>query len=105
MTSKKLVGTLAVMAVAAIAPASAGAAPDARPLEQISMGVKAPASESAFITELSIPGLTGSNAPRANSSEIAVESLTQARNLNDIDAIDLNTPGTQVGSEGVRPRS
>ena len=36
---------------------------------------------------------SGSNAPRANSSEIAVESLTQARNLNDVEAIDFNALG------------
>ena len=99
MTSQKLVCTLAVMAVAAIAPASAVAESEVLPLEQISMGVKAPASESALITELSFPRLTRSNAPRANSSEIAVQSVTQARNLNDIEAIDFNTLGTQVGSE------
>ena len=49
-----------------------------------------------------IAGLTGSKAPRANSSEIAVEGLRQARNLNDVEAIDFNALGTQVGSEGVK---
>ena len=28
--------------------------------------------------------------------------LTLARNLNDVEAIDLNALGTQVGSEGVK---
>ena len=74
----------AVPASGQIGPATMGVkAPQAMHLEQISMGVKA---------------------PRANSSEIAMESLTQARgpaNLSDIEAIDFNTLGTQVGSEGV----
>ena len=49
------------------------------------------------------------NAPRANNTWGPIVyvgtsggGLTLARNLNDIEAIDLNALGTQVGSEGVK---
>jgi hypothetical protein len=41
---------------------------------------------------------TGSKAPRASSVEVAMESVTQ---LNDVEAVDFNALGTQVGSEGL----
>ena len=62
-----------------------------------SEGVKAPTKaadrakyylENAWPSKVEISALTGSNAPRAN--------------LNDVEAIDFNALGTQVGSEGVK---
>ena len=72
------------------------------------VSVKAPGSANvpaqlsvgtAEVFELNTFG--GNDTLRANSGEVAVESVTQARNLNDVEAIDFNALGTQVGSEGV----
>ena len=48
-----------------------------------------------------LPGMMGVKAPRANSSEVAMESVTQARSLNDVEVIDFNALGTQIGALGI----
>jgi hypothetical protein len=93
---KRSAATLGVVAgvLAAAGPASAQALPGV-------VGVKAPASAAGPGSILINNGtgddqmvLAGSKAPRANSSEVAIESATQ---LNDVEAIDFNALGTQHG--------
>ena len=45
-------------------------------------------------------GSEGVKAPHAD-SRAAMESVTQTRNLNDVDAVDVNALGTQIGALGI----
>ena len=98
-TLKRSAATLGVVAglLAAAVPASAIA--DLRPnTPQRSGLVSRPDQTAPRGTPV---GSEGVKAPHADSSEVAMESVTQTRNLNDVDAIDVNALGTQIGALGI----
>jgi hypothetical protein len=102
-TLRRSVATLGVAAglLAAAGPASASDLP----MEQVSMAVKAPTKAEVMIIDGNnldrVFQIRGDAGPAGKT--MAEDSWTgSARNLNDVEAIDLNAlGGTQVGSEGV----
>ena len=96
ITLKRSAATLGVVAglLAAAVPASAMPIYVQYPTEVVSR----PDQTAPRGTQV---GSEGVKAPHANSSEVAMESVAQIRDLNDVEAVDLNALGTQIGALGI----